>query len=160
MVLGLGFALVAFLADQFSKQQMLHFFENHTSPVEVFSGFDLVEAWNTGVSFSMFNDGGLWGTVLLSVFSAVIVSCLIYWLYQEQSRLVQVSLGMIIGGALGNLADRIRFGAVYDFLDFYYHTYHWPAFNVADALICFGAFLIICHTVFTKSKQIQKEISK
>ena len=112
------------------------------------------------VAVSLFDNGGIWGTIILSAFALAVVAFLLSWLKNEQSRLVQAALGMIIGGALGNVADRIRFGAVYDFLDFYYNGWHWPAFNAADSFICIGAFLIIVHSLLNHKKQSLKEVVK
>ena len=116
------------------------------------SYFNLVRAWNTGVSFSMFNDWGMWGVVLLSLLAFGIILFLLLWLRKEQSRVLQVALGLIIGGAVGNVIDRIRLGAVFDFLDFHLGEQHWPAFNVADSFICIGAGIIIIHSLFIKDK--------
>ena len=116
------------------------------------SYFNLVRAWNTGVSFSMFNDWGMWGVVLLSLLAFGIILFLLLWLRKEQSRVLQVALGLIIGGAVGNVIDRIRLGAVFDFLDFHIGEQHWPAFNVADSFICIGAGIIIIHSLFIKDK--------
>lgn len=80
--------------------------------------FNVVRAWNTGVSFSMFNNYGNLGAILLSVIAGVIVVFLVYWLYQEKDKLAQVALGMITAGAVGNVIDRIRLGAVLTFWTF------------------------------------------
>ncbi len=160
MILGLIIALAAFLADFLSKYYIAELFAKDAAIKSFGSYFNLVEAWNTGVSFSMFNDGGILGTVLLSAFALGVVAFLFSWLRHENNKTVQVALGLIIGGALGNVADRIRFGAVYDFLDFHYGAWHWPAFNAADSFICIGAFLIILHSLFTRKNNTLKEITK
>lgn len=67
---------------------------------------------------------------------------------KEQSRMLQVALGLIIGGAIGNVIDRIRIGAVFDFLDFHLFGHHWPAFNLADSAICIGAIIILIDGLF------------
>lgn len=160
MILGLIIAVAAFALDQLSKCFIAKLFAVDAAAKSFGGYFNLVEAWNTGVSFSMLNNGGVWGTVLLSIFAIGVVVFLLLWLRHEPSKTVQVALGLIIGGALGNVADRIRFGAVYDFLDFHYGTWHWPAFNVADSFICIGAFLIILHSLLTRKKHSLKEIVK
>ena len=91
----------------------------------------------------MFNDYGQAGTVVLSALSGVVSCGLLYWMWHETSKLKVVCLGLIIGGAIGNVIDRIRVGAVMDFLDFHYNIYHWPAFNLADTFICIGAVVLI-----------------
>ncbi len=141
----------ALLADQLSKYLLM----NNLSDGEIIplgSYFSLVKVWNTGVSFSMFNNHGSIGCVLLCTLSLVICAFLLYWMHKENDRLKIIGLGMIIGGALGNVLDRIRFGAVLDFLDFHYTTYHWPAFNLADTFICIGACLLIVLEIFKERK--------
>ena len=119
----------------------------HSNVIEYTSYFNLVKAWNTGVSFSMFDNHGSYGVIALSVVALLIVGFLVHWLYSETNKFLQVSLGFIIGGAIGNVIDRIKFGAVFDFLDFHINGQHWPAFNIADSFICIGATLIIIHGI-------------
>jgi signal peptidase II len=141
--IGLWTALLALAADQLTKGYLQDFFEADPTVRVQNPYFNVVNVWNTGVSFSMFDRGGLLGTVVLIAFALGVIGFLCRWLYHEKDRLTCVSLGLIIGGAIGNVIDRIRFGAVYDFLDFHYAAYHWPAFNLADTFICIGAALII-----------------
>ncbi len=152
MILGLSVAALVLAADQLSKYLVLNFILENRSMIIYTSYFNLVRAWNTGVSFSMFNDWGMWGVVLLSLLAFGIILFLLLWLRKEQSRVLQVALGLIIGGAVGNVIDRIRLGAVFDFLDFHIGEQHWPAFNVADSFICIGAGIIIIHSLFIKDK--------
>lgn len=143
MLVGLLVALLVAILDQLSKIFVFGFLSSVGHNLYVTSFFNLVSAWNTGVSFSMFNDLGNAGVYILSGFSLMVAMMLIYWLKNEKSRFMQISLGMVIGGAIGNVIDRVRLGAVYDFLDVHAFGYHWPAFNVADSFICIGAFLIL-----------------
>lgn len=154
MFLGLCLAALVLVADQISKYYILNEVLEDRAMIIYTSWFNLVKAWNTGVSFSMFNDMGAWGTFLLSVLAISIIGFLVLWLQKEPSRLVQVALGFIIGGAIGNLIDRVRLGAVFDFLDFHIADAHWPAFNVADSFICIGAIIIIVHSLFNKEKSV------
>ena len=142
MFFGIVTIIIALLADQASK------FVIDTKlvidePIEVCDFFNLVKVWNTGISFSMFNDYGNAGKIALICFALAVVAFLLRWMYNEDNRLKIFSLALIIGGALGNVVDRVRAGAVLDFLDFHYQTMHWPAFNLADTFICIGAFLLI-----------------
>ena len=155
MLLGLSIALAAVLLDQLSKYYILNEILGQGAVIVISPVFNLVRAWNTGVSFSMFNNYGSLGAILLSGVALVIVGFLFYWLKNETSRLAQVALGMIIGGAVGNVIDRVRLGAVFDFLDFHIGTHHWPAFNVADSFICIGAVLIIVHSIWAKAKSVK-----
>ena len=148
MFIGLMTALVAFVLDQASKMLVFSFLANSRLVFELTPFFNLVMAWNTGVSFSMFDNLGGAGVYVLSAFSLIVVGFLLYWLRDEKSLLIQMALGMIIGGAIGNVADRVRMGAVFDFLDIHAFGYHWPAFNLADSFICIGAALVIGNGLF------------
>ena len=152
MLFGLLIALAVIIIDQLSKYLILHIVLAEYAAIVLTPFFALVRAWNTGVSFSMFNNFGGYGVYLLSGAALLIVAALIHWLKTEKSRMMQVALGFIIGGAIGNVIDRIRLGAVFDFLDFYIGDYHWPAFNAADSFICIGAALIIIHSIFYSAK--------
>lgn len=153
MILGLLIALGVIIVDQVSKYVVMHYILSEYVALVVAPFFAVVRAWNTGVSFSMFNNFGIKGVYILSGVALIIVALLLKWLKSEKSRLVQVALGFIIGGALGNVIDRIHLGAVFDFLDFYVGDHHWPAFNMADSFICIGAALIIIHSLFFIKKR-------
>lgn len=156
MFLGFAIALVVVLFDQLSKYYMLNEVLGEQAMIEVTPFFNWVRAWNTGVSFSMFNDYGSAGAIMLSVVAGVIVIALIVWLKNERDRLAQAALGMVIGGAIGNVIDRVRLGAVFDFLDFHIADSHWPAFNLADSFICAGAVILIIQSIFIKKEEKQK----
>lgn len=111
--------------------------------IEMTSFFNLVMAWNTGVSFSLFSGQGAYMPWILIVVALVITSIFIFWMYKTNHTLYGISYALVIGGALGNVIDRIRFGAVIDFLDFHALGYHWPAFNVADMAVVSGVALLI-----------------
>lgn len=152
LLLGLSVALVVLILDQATKFWVLNDILAERGVVVYTSFFSLVRAWNTGVSFSMFNNWGIIGVIALSIVALGIVIFLLLWLRGEKSKLVQVALGLIIGGACGNVLDRIRLGAVFDFLDFSVGDYHWPAFNAADSFICVGASVIIIHSLWAKNR--------
>ena len=114
-----------------------------TTPVVISPFLRLVAVWNPGVSFGMLQIGTplmRWGLVGMTVLFTIIF---FIWMVQSHSRLQIISLAMIISGALGNLIDRVRFGAVYDFIDIHYGPHHWPAFNLADSCITVGAVLMV-----------------
>lgn len=150
MLLGLSAALIVFVLDQVSKYWIMNDVLAEKAMIVYTPFFSLVRAWNTGVSFSMFDNWGLSGVIALSFVAFVIIFFLVRWLRTEKSKVVQLSLGFIIGGALGNVVDRVRLGAVFDFLDFSFGSYHWPAFNVADSFICIGACIVIAHGLLVK----------
>ena len=157
MLIGLGIAFVAAVLDQLSKFFVLNYVLETYPYIKITPFFNIVNAWNTGVSFSMFSSGGLSGKILLSSAALVIVALLLWWLSKEKKKILQIALGLIIGGALGNVIDRIRLGAVFDFLDFYVSDYHWPAFNIADSTICIGAVIFLIDSLFLSKKGEDKK---
>jgi lipoprotein signal peptidase len=96
----------------------------------------------------MFNRGSDEAAWVLALVAAAITAALVVWLRAAPNRLVAVALGAVIGGAVGNVIDRLRFGAVFDFLDVHAAGWHWPAFNVADAAIVAGAGLLLLDALF------------
>lgn len=157
MLIGLSIAAVTLILDQLSKYWILNYVLAAYPYVRITSFFNIVNAWNTGVSFSLFSSGGMAGKIILSTAALMIVGTLVRWLSKEKNRLLQVALGLIIGGALGNVADRVRLGAVFDFLDFYAAGWHWPAFNLADSAICIGAAIILIEGLFFNKKDEVKK---
>lgn len=160
MLLGLVVALLVVIIDQASKYWILSSVLGENVLIGYSPFFNLVRAWNTGVSFSMFNDWGWWGIIGLSLLALTIVGFLLHWLYKETNRVVQVALGFIIGGAIGNVIDRVRLGAVFDFLDFHIGDSHWPAFNAADSFICVGAIIIIIYSFLGSSPKTKEGVTK
>jgi signal peptidase II len=149
VLLGLGVAIAAVvvLLDQLSKAAVLDFFAgdglNDSTRVAPF--FNLVLTFNHGVSFGLFNagDGAGADALIFSLVAAAIVVGLIWWLSRAATPLLAVAIGLIVGGAVGNVIDRIRLGAVVDFLDFHLGSWHWPAFNLADSAICIGVAALL-----------------
>jgi signal peptidase II len=151
-ITGLCTALIALVADQASKEKLLDLLDFGQRPViEITSFFNLAMVWNRGVSFGMFarHDQPL----LLIFISLFICVFLLRWLLKCEERMVALALGLVIGGALGNVIDRIRFGAVADFFDFHLFGYHWPAFNIADASIFIGVVVLCWHSMLTPPKK-------
>ncbi len=130
------------LLDQASKEAVLAAF-GQGGGLEVAPFLDLVLVWNPGVSFGMLAGLGDARPGLLALVTLVIAAALFVWLLREERRLPRIALVLVLAGALGNLIDRVRFGAVVDFLDFHWAGYHWPAFNVADSAIVIGAGLLL-----------------
>jgi len=113
--------------------------------------FNLIHTTNVGAAFGIFSESPApWKTMLLIVVSAGLLVAVVAMLWRARSVrwLTSVGLALILGGALSNLFDRIRFGQVVDFLDFYYRSYHWAAFNVADSAIVIGAGFLIVQVIF------------
>jgi signal peptidase II len=145
MGLGLAVAVLVAAADQLSKYWVLGFFAGRTGipVVEMAPFFNLVLTGNRGVSFGMFNNDAGMNTAVFTAVAAVIVVGLLVWLRRAESVLLKVALGMVIGGAVGNVADRLIRGAVVDFLDFHLGDWHWFAFNIADSGICLGVAALL-----------------
>lgn len=142
--LGLALAFVVVLADQAAKFLALGILGARVgASVPVCSFFNLTLVMNHGVSFGMLSMPGSLMPWVLGGVALVLMTLLLRWLWRNEKWVVAVALGLVIGGAAGNLLDRIRLGAVVDFLDFYVGTWHWPAFNVADAAICCGVCLLL-----------------
>lgn len=142
-VYGLLIAVGILAADQISKLFFLDLMQQNPAGIVVTPFFNLVMVWNTGVSFGLFSEDSASRSWTLIAISFAVMIWLGWWLWRAQSGLVAVALGMIIGGAIGNVIDRVRFGAVFDFLDFHAFGWHWPAFNVADSAIVLGVLLLL-----------------
>ncbi len=142
-------ALIAFTLDRLSKWWFIDIYELPSKGVvEILPIFDVVMIWNRGVSFgflSASSDMGRWALVALNV---VIVTVLVFWLKSAKDKLLAGSIGLVIGGALGNIYDRVKFGAVADFFQFHWENWYFAVFNVADSFIFVGAVLLIFNSSF------------
>jgi signal peptidase II len=139
----IGVALAIVVADQLTKLAIERAFEyGDVKPLTSF--FNLVLTYNKGAAFSIFREASGWQTPVLSAV-AIGASVLIVFLLSRHAhqRLFSLALALILGGAIGNLIDRLLYGHVIDFLDFHYAGWHWPAFNVADSAIVGGALLLV-----------------
>lgn len=148
----LGVAAAVLVLDQITKFWVVRSFQLYES-LEVTPFFNLVLVYNKGAAFSFLSDAGGWQRTFFTTI-ALVASAWITWLLRKHpgQTLFCLALSLILGGALGNVIDRIAFGAVIDFLDFHAYGYHWPAFNVADMAITCGAALLIWDALTTKSK--------
>lgn len=119
-------------------------------PVEITSWLNMTLAHNYGAAFSFLSDAGGWQRWLFTVLASVVTVVLVVWLLRLQAneKLTGASLGLIIGGAVGNLVDRVNLGYVVDFIDVYYRGWHWPAFNLADSAITCGVILLLIDGLF------------
>ncbi len=111
--------------------------------IEVLPFFNWVMVWNRGISFGLLQTDSPYGPVLMIALALVITAIFVVWAFRTDRMILVVAFAMVIGGALGNVIDRIRFGAVADFLDFHAFGFHWPAFNLADSMICIGIALAL-----------------
>ena len=140
-----GIGIVAIILDQLTKWLV-------TEQIPLWSGFtvipgyfNMVHVLNRGAAFGFLNNTDTTWQIWMFSAAAVVASVAVHMMARSATynRILFTALGLILGGAIGNLIDRVRIGAVIDFLDFYYKTYHWPAFNVADIAICIGAALML-----------------
>ena len=147
MLLWLGIALVVLLADQFTKLLIVGSFqlgENQT----VTSFFNLVRVHNHGAAFSFLADAGGWQRWFFTGIGGVAAVFMLWMLYSHAGqKLFSLAIALILGGAIGNVVDRLMHGYVVDFLDFYYAGIHFPAFNLADSAITLGAASLILDEI-------------
>ena len=149
----LGLSALVIVLDQISKAAVSsHFVYGESMPVTSF--FNLVLAHNQGAAFSFLNDAGGWQRWMFSAI-AVVASVWITWLLRKhaEQKLFCFAMAMIMGGALGNLIDRVAYGYVVDFLDFYWSNYHFAAFNLADSAITCGAGLLLWDSFVNKPEK-------
>ncbi|MDP4795891.1 MAG: signal peptidase II [Rhodospirillales bacterium] len=151
-VMALGIIVAILILDQASKFWILGSVMQPPRVIEVTSFFNIVLAWNRGVSFGMFNTDSTYGPMLLTGLAVGIVCVLAVWLWKAQTRVTVISIALVIGGAAGNVIDRLQYGAVVDFLDVHGFGYHWPAFNVADSAICVGASILVLESLFRRGE--------
>jgi signal peptidase II len=145
--LGLACAAGALAVDQGSKLLLLyglHFIEMGPGDrIPVLPFFDLVMVWNPGISYGLLPARGMAGTAILAVFSIVAVAGLGWWLWHAGRGALAAALGLVIGGAIGNLIDRLIYGQVADFFHFYLRGYDWYVFNIADCAITLGVAVLL-----------------
>ncbi len=136
------------LADQATKLAALETLVPHR-PVPFLPSFNLMLTFNYGAAFSLLGDAGGWQRWLFVAIAIGVSGALVVWLARlpASARFTAVALALVIGGAIGNLWDRLARGAVVDFIDLYYGTWHWPAFNVADMAICVGAGMLVLESL-------------
>lgn len=139
-LIGLFTALIAFVVDQATKAIVVTNEAALSSGVPVAPGFNFTYLRNDGIAFGLFSGAPWWSLVVLALGACV---WLAFMLVRTSNRIEAVAYGAIIGGALGNILDRVRFRGVTDFLDFYIGTAHWPAFNMADVFVVGGVGLLL-----------------
>ena len=137
-------SLVVVILDQSTKLAAVEMLDQASS-VELFPTLDLVLAYNEGAAFSFLSTAGGWQRWLFIGLAVAICAFILHWLRElpRHARWFPCALSLVLGGAVGNVIDRVRIGAVVDFIDFHVGDWHWPAFNVADSAICIGAALLV-----------------
>lgn len=151
---GLGLAALIMGADQASKWFAYQAYLEEPRTIVVTGFFNIVLlVWNRGVSFGLFSDGSPVTKYILITLALAISAVLVVWLRRNDQRLTAVAIGLVLGGAVSNVLDRMVHGAVVDFLDFHVAGYHWPAFNVADSAISVGVVLILIDGLFESRRK-------
>jgi len=149
-LLFIGLALIILLLDQASKWMAVIHIEAHESLSVIPGFFNLVLVNNRGMAFGILSKtrSGFYYFLLLATTIGVIgvIFFFFFWI-KESKKWLTVGLSLILGGALGNLVDRVRLGYVIDFLDFFLKDYHWPAFNVADSAVTIGTFWLLFNII-------------
>ena len=150
---GLLAAALVLLADQASKWWVLEVLRlPERGQVPVLPVLSLTMVWNQGVTFGLFNQTGPWGPWILAGVALAVVAALGIWLRRAETALVASALGAIAGGAVGNVIDRVRFGAVVDFLHAHAFGWSWYVFNVADAAIVCGVGALVLDGLLPRSR--------
>jgi len=137
-------ALVVVVLDQLTKFGASAAL-NYAEPVAIFPGLNFTLAHNTGAAFSLLSDASGWQRWFFAAIALVVSVVITAWLRQidDEERWLPLALSLILGGAIGNFIDRLNLGYVVDFIQVYYKTWYWPAFNIADSAICVGAVVLV-----------------
>ena len=140
----LAVTIIIVFADQLTKQLVVQNMDLYER-IEILPFFNLFYIHNLGAAFGFLNDQPGWQRWFFSIITAVVSLGILYWLtkIKASQKMLIIALVFVLGGALGNLFDRVMFGYVIDFIDWHAFGYHWPSFNIADMAISFGAFLLI-----------------
>ncbi len=143
-------AVLIVVLDQLTKQWVASSF-SYGESLELLPFLNLTLVHNMGAAFSFLSDAGGWQRWFFAIVSLIVSVVLIVWLSRLPARqyLLATALSLVLGGAIGNLWDRVFLGYVIDFVDIFYQKYHWPAFNVADTAITVGAILLILESLFS-----------
>jgi signal peptidase II len=150
--LGLSIAVAVIILDQVTKYMIVHVVMSPPQLIEVTPFLNIVMVWNRGASFGLFGTQSSWTPVVLGAVAVLISVALLVWLFRAQSYWLSSALSLVIGGALGNVVDRVIYGAVADFLDFHAFGSHWPAFNVADITIFIGVVMLLFDGLLEKRR--------
>jgi len=138
--------------DQVSKMYIL---TGSVYATQVTSFLNIVHVWNEGISFGLFS--GEHSNMIFTIITGGIILVLIRLMLKTPVKIMKNIYAIILGGALGNIIDRLRYGAVFDFIDLHIASFHWPAFNVADSFICVGGVMLLWMVLFNKQNLVSHE---
>ena len=145
---GLFLAVLVLFLDQVTKLAILEWVKPPAAGVSITGFLAIVLVWNRGMSFGMFNTGDPLVPWILGAISIAVAVALVWWLARAHRWLVIAGLGLVLGGAIGNLVDRLIYGAVVDFVLLHAGTWQWPAFNLADSAIALGVIALLWDSLF------------
>lgn len=149
--LGLALALCVVLADQLTKLWVLHRVDFSDGPIRVLPFLDITFVWNRGISYGLFQTEGVGRWILVGL-TAVAIVALLVWLMRTRRALVAFGVAAIVGGAIGNLIDRLLYGAVVDFVHLHAGDFSWYVFNIADAAIVVGVVALLVDSFVVSPK--------
>ena len=156
-ILGFSVALITLVLDQATKLYTLFVFDLPVKePAEIAPFVNLIVVWNRGISYGLFqqnSDLGRWALVVISILASIGLSI---WIRRTSAKLLAASLGLIVGGAIGNVIDRIAYGAVFDFIQFQIGSWSWYVFNVADAAIVAGVVGLLYDSFVLEGRRAKK----
>lgn len=147
-------SIVTIILDQVTKWIASANLAMH-DPVPVMPSFNFTLMHNYGAAFSFLSDAGGWQRWFFTIVAAVISVVLIVWIVRlkPHEKWLGIGLSLVLGGAIGNLIDRVSYGYVVDFIQWYYDRFYWPAFNIADSAIFVGTGILLCSTFFVKEEE-------
>lgn len=152
---GVALALLVVLFDQLTKWWALGTLGEPPRLIEVTSFLNFVMVWNRGISFGLMDSDSSVAPWLFVAIAGAVAGGIVFWLTRLTRRWIAAAFGLVLGGAIGNLIDRLRFQAVVDFLDFHAADYHWPAFNLADASISAGVVFLAIDALLSPWKRLK-----
>ncbi len=147
---GLFLAILVLLLDQVTKLAILEWVQPPAAGISITGFLAIVLVWNRGMSFGLLNTGDPLVPWILGAIAIAVAVGLVWWLARARHGLVVLGLGLVLGGAIGNLIDRLLYGAVVDFVLLHAGGWHFPAFNVADSAITLGVIALLWDSLFTK----------
>ncbi|HZH52812.1 MAG TPA: signal peptidase II [Microvirga sp.] len=154
--IGFAFALITLVLDQATKLYTLFVYDLPVrEPVALTPFLNLIVVWNRGISYGLFQqstDLGRWVLIVVSILAAIGLSI---WIRRTAGRVLAASLGLIVGGAIGNVIDRLAYGAVFDFLQLHWGDWSWYVFNVADAAIVAGVVGLLYDSFVLEKRRVR-----